>query len=147
MTFGGYKPKAGKPSKEELDNPVGWRMFTFAPSYNAKTKKYEYHTTLTGAHVVPANNRGKQIHNDWEFHYQDWIGTTFDHKTNSQMGAKFGDLKPDSRKGSLNASMLRKHGLTPERMCSDPTFFTSCFFLFAHRPTQALMMIITCHIF
>ena len=44
VTFGGYKPKAGEPSEEELDNPAGWSMFTFMPSYNAKTKKYDCHT-------------------------------------------------------------------------------------------------------
>jgi hypothetical protein len=63
VNFGGYKPKAGEPSGEELDNPAGWSMYTFMPSYNAKTKKYDYHTTPMGACVVPANTMGNRFHN------------------------------------------------------------------------------------
>ena len=40
-SFTGYKPRQGDPSEEELDNPAGWSMFTFTPSYHSKTKKYE----------------------------------------------------------------------------------------------------------
>jgi len=43
LTFVGYRPKAGEPSEEELDNPAGWSMFTFTPSYNVKMKKYDCH--------------------------------------------------------------------------------------------------------
>ena len=125
MTFVGYRPKAGEPSEEELDNPAGWSMFTFTPSYNVNTKKYDCHTTPTGARVVPANSMGKRFQNGWEFHYQNWTGTIFDQTTYSRTGAKFGDLKPDSRKGCLSASVLRKHGLTSEKMCSNPMFFLS----------------------
>jgi hypothetical protein len=130
VNFGGYKPKAGEPSEEELDNPAGWSMYTFTPSYNAKTKKYDYHTTPTGARVVPANARGNRFHNGWEFHYQNWTGTVFDQETYSRTGAKYGDLKPDSRKGCLDANILRKHGLTPDRMRSDPMFFYQLLFPF-----------------
>jgi hypothetical protein len=130
VNFGGYKPKAGEPSEEELDNPAGWSMYTFTPSYNAKTKKYDYHTTPTGARVVPANARGNRFHNGWEFHYRNWTGTVFDWETYSRTGAKYGDLKPDSRKGCLDANILRKHGLTPDRMRSDPMFFYQLLFPF-----------------
>ena len=58
VTFVGYRPKAGEPSEEELDNPAGWSMFTFKPSYNVKTKKYDCHTTPMGARVVPAETMG-----------------------------------------------------------------------------------------
>ncbi len=73
VNFGGYKPKAGEPSEEELDNPAGWSMYTFTPSNHAKTK--------TGARVVPANTTGNRCHNGWEFHYRNWTGTAFHQET------------------------------------------------------------------
>jgi hypothetical protein len=122
VNFGGYKPKAGEPSEEELDNPAGWSMYTFTPSNHAKTK--------TGARVVPANTTGNRCHNGWEFHYRNWTGTAFHQETYSRTGAKFGDIKPALRKGCLDANISRKHGLTPERMHSDPMFFYQLLFPF-----------------
>ena len=69
-TFSGYLPKHDAPSEEDIDNPAGWSMFTFTPVYNVSAKKYKFHSSPTGARVVPANNTGKQCINGWEFHYQ-----------------------------------------------------------------------------
>ena len=38
LTFVGYIPKEGVPSEDELDNPTGWSIFKFTPSYQPKTK-------------------------------------------------------------------------------------------------------------
>ena len=43
ISFRGYRPKSGDPPEEEIDNPAGWSMFTFTPSYHPKTKKYDGH--------------------------------------------------------------------------------------------------------
>ncbi len=119
-------------------------MYTFTPSYNAKIKKYDYHTTPTGARVVPANTTtGNRFHNGWEFHYWNWTGTVFHQERYSRTGAKFGDLKPYSRKGCLDANILRKQGLTPERMRSDLMFFYQLLFLFCAPFDSDIVMIIT----
>ena len=64
VSFLGDRPNLGEPSEENLDNPAGWSMFTFTPSYNSKTKKYDCHTTPTGARIVPADATGKHVINE-----------------------------------------------------------------------------------
>ncbi len=130
INFQGYRPKPGDPQEDKLDNPAGWSMFTFTPSYHPKTKKYDGHTTPSGAHVVPADGTGKRIMNEWEFHYKTWKAEPFDVETYARTGANFSNLKPDSRKGCLNANMLRKHGLNAEQMRHDPLFFYQLLFPF-----------------
>jgi hypothetical protein len=70
ITFLGYRLKLGDPPEEEIDNPAGWSMFTFKPSYHPKTKKYDGHTTPSGAHVVPPDELGNRKMDGWEFHYK-----------------------------------------------------------------------------
>jgi len=72
LSFLGYRPKSGDPPEEDINNPAGWSMFTFTPSYHPKTKKYDSHMTPSGAHVVPADGTGKRVMNGWEFHYKNW---------------------------------------------------------------------------
>jgi hypothetical protein len=129
-SFTGYNPRQGDPSEEELDNPAGWSMFTFTPSYHSKTKKYEGHTTPTGARVVPSDATGKRVMNDWEFYYKNWTASPSDLTTYARMGATLGNLKPASRKGCLDVFVLRKHGMTKERMLNDPMFFYQLLFPF-----------------
>jgi hypothetical protein len=128
ISFLGYRPKSGDPPEEEIDNPAGWSMFTFTPSYHPKTKKYDGHTTPSGAHVVPADGTGKCVMNGWDFHYKNWKAEDFDVQTYVRTGAKFGDLKPESRRGCLDANVLRKHGLNAERMRHVPLFFYQLLF-------------------
>jgi hypothetical protein len=130
ITFLGYRPKSGDPPEEEIDNPAGWSMFTFTPSYHPKTKKYDGHTTPSGAHVVPPDELGNRKMDGWEFHYKNWKAEEFDENTYARTGAKFGDLKPESRRGCLEANVLRKHGLTAEQMRHDPLFFYQLLFPF-----------------
>ena len=130
ITFHGYRPKSGDPPEEEIDNPAGWSMFTFTPSYHPKTKRYDGHTTPSGAHVVPPDELGNRVMDGWEFHYKNWKAEEFDENTYARVGAKFGDLKPEPRRGCLDANVLRKHGLTAERMRRDPLFFYQLLFPF-----------------
>lgn len=130
LSFPGYRPKSGDPPEEDIDNPGGWSMFTFTPSYHQKTKKYDGHTTPSGAHVVPPDELGNRVMDGWEFHYKNWKANEFDENTYARKGAKFGDLKPQSRRGCLDANVLRKHGLTAERMRTDPLFFYQLLFPF-----------------
>ena len=48
---------------------------------------------------------------------------TFDESTYTRGDAKHGDLKPASCNGCLDVDAIKKHGLTVERMQSDPLFF------------------------
>lgn len=132
ITFPGYRPKQEEPPESEIDNPGGWSMFTFTPSYHPRSRVYDGHTTPTGAHVVPpaADGSGRRIMAGWEFHYKNWKAEPFDISTYARSTAKFGNLKPESRKGSLDASILRKHGLNSERMRHDPLFFYQLLFPF-----------------
>jgi len=54
----------------------------------------------------------------------------FDVHTYVRAGARFGDLKPESRKGCLDINVLRKHGLNAERMRHNPLFFYQLLFPF-----------------
>ena len=66
--------------------------------------------------------------NGWDFHYKNWKAEDFDVQTYVRTGAKFGDLKPESRRGCLDANVLRKHGLNAERMRHVPLFFYQLLF-------------------
>jgi hypothetical protein len=108
----GYVPKHSAPAEEAIDNPPSWSMFTFTPVYS--NNKYKFHSSPTGARVVPADKTGKQCVNGWEFHYQYWKTEKFDEETYVRTGVSRGNLKPGSRKGCLDVELLRRHGLTPD---------------------------------
>jgi hypothetical protein len=126
--YRGYLPKldAGAPLLfSEVDNPGGWSEFVFQPKYATERgrKKYVGHVTPAGAKVLPANDDGIREHNGWRFYYQGWKPDHFDAANFARGTATKDCLKPADRKGSLDADRLRRHGLTPERMRSDPLFF------------------------
>ena len=75
-------------------------------------QEYKYHCTPHGAQVVPANAVRERVVDGWTFHYDGWEADEFDQSTFVCKGASKADLKLDSRKGSLDANCLRKHGLT-----------------------------------
>ena len=121
-TWTGYIPKFDAPPNfDDVDNPGGWSDFTFRPVY--KDRKYVGHFTPSAAKVVPKDKDGHRISNGWTFHYDGWTCDAFDESTFARGDAKKGDLKPESRKGCLDAGLLKKHGLTAERMKRDPLFF------------------------
>jgi len=123
INFLSYRPKSGEPPEEELDNPAGWSMSTFTPSFHPKTKNYDSHRTPSGVNVVPADGTGKCVMNGWEFHYKNWKAEPFDVETYAWTGARFGDLKPDSRKEYLDTNMTRMHRLNAEQMRHKRLFF------------------------
>jgi hypothetical protein len=124
----GYVPQYDGPAKEDVDNPGNWHMYSFCARFNSK-KKYEGHFTPCGARVVPANNDGIRQIGNWKFHYQGWTADQFDKDTYVRGDAVHGNLKPPSRRGCLDADVLRKHGLTENRMIEkDALFFYQLLF-------------------
>ena len=124
----GYVPQYDAPAEEDVDNPGGWSLYPFAARYNSK-KKYEGHFTPSGARVVPVNDDGIRQIGNWKFHYQGWTADEFDKGTYVRGDAVYGNLKPPSRKGSLDADVLRNHGLTEDRMINgDALFFYQLLF-------------------
>jgi len=109
------------PTIENIDNPGRWNLWSFAPRFNKK-KEYTGHYTPGGAQVVPVGQDGRRCINEWEFHYQGWTPDSFDAKTYVRTDAKKGNLKPSSRRGALDAALLKRHGMSAERM-DDPMFF------------------------
>lgn len=120
--WSGYTPKHDAPlAFEDVDNPAGWSDFTFTPMYDKG--KYLGHSTPNGAQVVPENKNGERVVDGYTFHYRGYMPDAFDVATYNRTGAKYGDLKPDSRKGKLDESVLREHGLTEERIINDDALF------------------------
>ena len=129
----GWTPKPrqvnkGEPAFGDVDNPGGWSEFIFRPAWNA-SKKYARHCLPTGATPVPANAEGKRISNGWEFHYTGWkklddVSTTETLREKEfRQGATSDDLFKD-RDGCLDGNVLKKLGLTKERMVeADALFF------------------------
>jgi hypothetical protein len=123
-----YSAPAGSPLEDEIDNPGKWNLFSFAPKFNASTKKYEGHFTPAGAKVFSAiNSAGDREIASWKFYYQGWMTDDFSKATYVHYDAGFGNMKPPSRNGCLDASVLLKHGLDGNRMKDDPLFFINCY--------------------
>ena len=91
--------------------------------------QYEGHCTPAGATVLPVDSDGIRQTNGWKFHYNGWQADEFDRSTYVRDDAKFGNMKPKSRAGYLDADTLRKLGLSSERMSNkDPLFFFQLLF-------------------
>ena len=128
-TWAGYQPKGNAPQLGDVDNPGNWSLYSFCPKYKTGSV-YSGHFTPAGAMVLPANEHGERELNGWRFHYQGWTPDTFDKSTYVRGEATQHDLKPDSRKGSLDANILRKHGCDADRVRDDPLFFYQLLFPF-----------------
>lgn len=118
-----YTPERGAPTENELDNPGGWNLFSFAGRSNASKTKYEGHFTPCGAKVVPANSLGTRQIGNWKFYYKGWQGDDFDKGTYVRDDAAYGNLKPASRKGCLDVNVLCTYGLSQSRMQDDDALF------------------------
>ena len=125
-----YDPPDGVPPPEDTDNPGGWNYYSFAPKFKAGKggRKYVGHESPAGAIVLPADDDGNRMINGWKLHYQGWKADSFDKTTYVRDDAAYGNLKPKSRAGFLDADVLRKHGLTADRMAKDPFFFFQLLF-------------------
>jgi hypothetical protein len=128
-TWAGYQPKGNAPQLGDVDNPGNWSLYSFCPKYKTGSV-YSGHFTPAGAMVIPANEHGERELNGWRFHYQGWTPDAFDKSTYVRGEATQQDLKPDSRKGSLDANILRKHGCDADRVRDDPLFFYQLLFPF-----------------
>ena len=125
-----WRPHAPKVSKgqprlfSQVDNPGRWDEFCFRPKFQAKApQKYLYHSLPTGARPVPKDNRngGKRMDGGWEFFYKGW-----ESEECHRDGATRENVFPESRVGSLDVDLLKKMGLTAERV-------TECDALFFHQ--------------
>ena len=120
--WAGYRPKHDAPQERDVDNPGGWSNYTFQPKYN-KEKEYVDHYTPSGAIVVPENDDGRREMGGYQFYYEGWSPDDFDKETFVRDDATRKDLRPASRMGRLDIDVLKKHGLTKERLEKDPLFF------------------------
>ena len=109
---------------EDVDNPGGWSDYIFRPKYS--NIRYNGHFTPNGVQVVPEDWAGKQIAGkgkQWELFYDGWTPSKFDQATYVRGDATKEGLKPDSKKGCLDAGILRKHRLAEARMKGKDAFW------------------------
>jgi hypothetical protein len=113
----------GAPSWKSMDNPGEWPEFTYRAKFKkGKNAGYTHHCIPTGARPLPANSEGKRTVQDWELHYKGWSPDLADRTNRS--GASSTNLFPASRKGMLDYSLLKKMGLTKNRIINcDAQFF------------------------
>jgi hypothetical protein len=116
------KLNKGEPATfEEIDNPGRWCSFTFRPEFASSGGAYTKHTLSTGATPVGKGPDGKRSRGPWEFHYQGFKG---DSNRSFRDGSSRENLFPPTRKGQLDAQLLKIMGLTEERMkTGDALFF------------------------
>jgi len=125
------------PDEEDIDNPGNWHLFSFRPKYSSD-KKYIGHFTPAGAQVLRSNAAGQRIIDDWNFFYNGWTGSTFDKGTYVRGEATRENLKPSSRQGCLDVDVLRKHGLTADRVANDPLWFFQMLFPFCQPSSSTI---------
>jgi hypothetical protein len=112
-------PKCPVPKFEKVDNPGGWSRFNYQPKYSkppgkGKPYTYMYHCTASGATPVP-KFQGERKCAGWTFNYDgSWVRDI--NKTQFRSGATNENPFPEERKGSLDAEVLSKLGMTSERM-------------------------------
>jgi hypothetical protein len=126
--YDAYERKSDAPASHEIDNPGNWNLYSFAPKYDGKTKKYIGHFTPGGARVVSADARGDREKNGWKFYYKEWLHDDFDKRTFVRNDSTRDNIKPSSRRGSLDADVLKRHGLTEARVSTDALFFFQLLF-------------------
>ena len=122
---------AGEPELAAIDKPGEWDMYTYRPRFCSKAKKdfkkgqYTHHALPTGARPVPADDTGSRQKAGWEFHYQKW---TNEDGPKFRSGATRTNPFPDSRKGHLDYDLLKKMGLTNDRLLKHDSLFLAASF-------------------
>jgi hypothetical protein len=111
----GYEPKIdlGAPVVAAVDNPGSWNLFLFDAKYGTekgKLRKYLGHFTPALAKGVPPDETGNREVQRWKFHYNGWNPDEFNRQTYARGDASAINLKPESRRGSLDVNVLKKHG-------------------------------------
>ena len=111
-----------EPKFEDVDNPGQWDEYFFRPKFAGKGKnaKYKGHFLPTGATPVKKDDDGKRTVGDWEFYYRGFENN----EKKYRRGATTSNLFPEEMKGSLDADMLKKLGLTADKVKNlDALFF------------------------
>jgi hypothetical protein len=128
-----------EPPYRQLDNPGGWSNYSFQAVF-AKTpqgKKGEYlrHELPCGATVIPEDENGQRMVEGWTAHYQG-----FDLPENSgrrfRDGATRNNIFPEIRHSKLNLPLLKKIGLSKERMSDADGNPDALFFLMIYLPVH-----------
>ena len=117
------KEEFGEPAFDEVDNPGKWCEYAYRPEFdpNSKGGQYKGHFLPTGARPVPLDTNGERKVADWVFHYDGW--TNNDNQFD-RSHVKPDNMFPESRKGCLDADLLKQLGLTKEKMqMCDALFF------------------------
>ena len=135
--------KNDAPNEEDIDNPGNWHHFAFRPKYDATKKKdgggkYINHFTPAGAIVKEQDKNGERIVEGWKLHYNGWHANEFNASTYVRGTAAKGDLKPSSRKGSLDVATLLSHGFNADRVKNDPFLFFQMLFPIAMSKTTSI---------
>ena len=113
--------KPGEPEFSTIDNPGNWSSYT----YKAKIQKSSYinHSMPAGAIPVKLDAAtGKRMSGGYEFFYNGWQHPS-PTAINTREGATRDNLFPKERECKLDASLLKKMGLTRERLESDDALF------------------------
>jgi len=120
--------EAGEPAFKDLDNPGGWNQYCYQPQITKVTKKlknksgkwqtvkenvYKHHQLPTGCTVLPKDKDGKRMLMGYEFHYTGWKPEV---ETKYRSGATKDNLFPQERRGELDGVLLKKMGLTKNRV-------------------------------
>ena len=101
-----------------LDNPGGWSNYTYHSKIAGVGGHGDYikHEMPAGARPVPMNEKsGKRTSGDWDFFYNGWQQNDPNPKFVRQ-GASKECVFPDNYRTKLDGPLLKKMGLTRERM-------------------------------
>lgn len=113
------KTEKGEPQFSEVDNPGKWSRFIFKPKFK-KDGQYLSHQLPTGAMPVPVGPDGKRRCGNWQFYYDGFKNQEMPYRR----GATTSNLFPKEMEGCLDVNVLKRLGLTKERItCVDALFF------------------------
>ena len=119
------KEVKGEPKFEDVDNPGQWSEFTFQPNFEGEygSGAYGHHATPAGAKVVPLDPMtGKRTVNKFYFFCDGWkLEET--NPNYSRQHSNTDNFFPVTRSSQLDGSLLKKIGLTDERMKSEDALF------------------------
>ncbi len=113
------KASKGEPEFRNIDNPGDWDEFCFRPKFNKGRGSYIGHQLPTGAMPVPKGEDGKRKEGRWEFHYKGFENE----EKRFRRGATTSNLFPKEMEGSLDGDILKKLGLSKERMQNTDALF------------------------
>ena len=84
--------------------------------------------------MVPANENGERKLGDWEFYYNGYNANDVDLQNYVRVEENGQNPLPESRRGKLDSQLLKRHGLTIERVKSCDALFLFNLLLPIHIP-------------